>query len=175
MLPVRIWNASFGSISGTPLNQFGIYCDKKTQDYIYNKDKYNTTEAAFKAIKSEIHSILEAAKKFIIDKDWESFSQIFEGEFEIQRHVRSKILSIYYPNELLQLNSNKAAEHILESLFGIPKKQIDKGLFLKKAKLTELKNAHRVMKEWSNYDFFVFIWEATYLDKELVWLVLVAV
>lgn len=52
------------------------------------------------------------------------------------------------------------AEHILKSLFGLPKEQIDNGLFLKQAKLLELKNAHPLMKAWSNYDYSFFIWDA---------------
>jgi MoxR-like ATPase len=173
--------SGFGGISGTPANKFGIYCDKKTQDYIYNKDKYDSPEAAFKSIRSEIHSILQAGKQFTLDKDWKNFTGILKGKFDIRRHVRSKLVAVYYPNEFLQMHSDKDAEHILESLFGLPKEQIDEGLFLKQAKLLELKNAHPVMKEWSNYDFSTFIWRAITpkginettrrLNEELVWLV----
>ena len=63
------------------------------------------------------------------------------------------------------MHSNKDAEHIMESLFGLPKEQIDKGLFLKQAKLLELKKTHPVMKEWSNFDFSTFIWRAFVLKQ----------
>jgi hypothetical protein len=112
----------FGGISRTPANKFGIYCDKKTRDYIYNKDKYSSPETAFKSISSEIHLILQAGKQFTVDKDWKNFAHILEGEFDIRRHVRSKILGVYYPNEFLQMHSDKDAEHIMESLFGLPSK-----------------------------------------------------
>ena len=78
------------------------------------------------------------------------------------------------------MHSSKAAEHILESLFQLPKEQIDKGLFLKQAKLLELKNADPVMKEWSNFDFSTYIWravspketnESRHPDEVSVWLV----
>jgi hypothetical protein len=119
----------FGGIRGTPANKFGIYCDKETQNYLYNKDKHDSPELAFKAIRAEIHSILEAGKQISVDKDWSNFAHILEGEFDIQRHVRSKILSVYYPNEFLQMHSDKDGEHILKSLFRLSKEQIDKGLF----------------------------------------------
>jgi hypothetical protein len=162
------------------LYSFGIYCDKATQDYIYDKDKFDSPEAAFKAIKSQIYLVLKTGKQFTVDKDWRKFAQVLEGEFDIQRHVRSKILSIYYPDEFLQMHSSKDAEHILESLFRLPKEQIDKGLFLKQAKLLELKNAHPVMKEWSNFDFSTYIWravsrkatnESRHPDEVSIWLV----
>ena len=170
----------FGGIGGTPAIKFGINCDKESQKYVYDKEKYDSPEVAFKAIKSQIYLMLQTAKQFTVDKDWRKFAQVLEGEFDIQRHVRSKILSVYYPDEFLQMHSSKAAEHILESLFQLPKEQIDKGLFLKQGKLLELKNADPVMKEWSNFDFSTFIWralspkqinETRQLDKESVWLV----
>jgi hypothetical protein len=140
----------FGGIGGTPSNKFGIYYDKETQDYIYDKDKYESPEAAFKSIKSEIYSILQAGKQFTADKGWMNFANTLEGKFDIQRHVRSKILAVYYPNQFLQMHSEKDAEHILKSLFGLAKEEIDNGLFLKQAKLLELKNTHPLMKAWSN-------------------------
>ena len=45
----------FGGIRGTPANKFGIYCDKTTQEYIYDKAKYDSPDATFKSIRSEIY------------------------------------------------------------------------------------------------------------------------
>jgi hypothetical protein len=151
----------FGGISGTPANKFGIYRNKRTQEFIYNKSKFESPESAYNTIKSEILSILQAGKQFAVNKDWEILAQVLEGEFAIRRHVRSKILSVYYPNEFLQMHSSEDAERILESLFGLPRVQIPNGLFLKQAKLLELKNAHPIMKNWSNMDYSFFIWQAT--------------
>ena len=151
----------FGGIGGTPATKYGIYCDKKTQKYKYNKDKYDSPESAFKAIRSQLEFILNNGKKVIEDKNWSNFAQTLEGDFDIHRHVRSKILSVYYPQFFLQMHSNKDAMRILDSLFGIPPEEISKGLFLNQAKLLELKNDHPVMKKWSNYDYSTFIWRAS--------------
>ena len=132
----------------------------KTQNYIYNQSRYDSPESAFKKIKSEIHTILEAAKQLNIDKDWQHFAQILEGKFDIQRHVRSKILSIYYPDQFLQMHSKEDAKKMLESLFAITKDEINKGLFLKQRKLLEIKNSHPIMKKWNNGYFSTFIWRA---------------
>lgn len=170
----------FGGISGTPATKFGIYRNKKTQEFNYNKSKFESPETAYNTIKSEILSILQAGKQFAVNKNWMILAQKLEGEFNIMRHVRSKILSVYYPNEFLQLHSNKAAERILGSLFGLLMEKIPNGLFLRQAKLLELKNAHPVMKSWSNMDYSFFIWQAAppneaidtrTIDEESVWLV----
>ena len=170
----------FGGISGTPANKFGIYRKKSTQEFIYNRSKFESPETAYNTIKSEILSILQDGKQFAVNKNWTILAQKLEGDFNIRRHVRSKILSVYYPNEFLQMHSNEDAEHILGSLFGLPREQIPNGLFLKQAKLLELKNAHPVMKNWSNMDYSFFIWHSTpqkkakvtrTFDKESVWLV----
>lgn len=170
----------FGGIRGTPASKFGIYRNKKTQEFVYNKSKFESPETAYHTIKSEILLILHAGKEFTQDKDWMALAQTLEGEFNILRHVRSKILSVYYPNEFLQMHSNSDAERILISLFGLTRGQIPKGLFLKQAKLLELKNAHPVMKNWSNIAYSFFIWDATTpkesdeartYDEESVWLV----
>jgi len=148
----------FGGIGGTPATKYGIYCDKKTQEYVYDKNKYDSPESAFKSIRSQIQVILDTGKKVTMDKNWSNFAQILEGDFDIQRHVRSKILSIYYPDQFLQMHSNKDAQKILETLFGTRPEETNKGLFLNQAKLLELKNGHPIMKKWTNLYFSTFIW-----------------
>lgn len=150
----------FGGIRGTPAIKFGIYCDKRTQEYVYNKDKYDSPESAFKSIKTQIQSILDAGKQVTSDKNWRNFAQLLEGDFDIMRHVRSKILAIYYPSNFLQMHSNKDYERILKSLFGLQEKEIDKGLFSKEVKLLQLKDSHPTMKRWSNFDYSFFLWQA---------------
>lgn len=170
----------FGGIGGTPATKFGIYRNKKTQEFIYDKSKFESAERAYDAVKSEIMLILQAGKQFTVNKNWSMLAQKLEGRFNIYRYVRSKILAIYYPTDFLQMHSAKDAGRFLGSLFGLPREQIPSGLFLKQAKLLELKNAHPIMKKWSNIDFSTFIWRAAPskeinetqpLDEESVWLV----
>lgn len=151
----------FGSIKGTPNDKFGIYCDKKSQEYVYDKNKYDSSESAFKSIKSQILMMLDAANKVSQDGNWKNFAQILEeGDFDIRRHVRSKILTVYYPNFFLRLNSEKAARFILEYLYKLPVKEIPEGLFLKKQKILELKNTNPITRNWSLYDYSKFLWDA---------------
>lgn len=150
-----------GSIKGTPNDKFGIYCDKKSQEYIYDKNKYDSPESAFNSIKSQILIMLDAANKVAKDRDWKNFAQILEeGDFDIRRHVRSKILTVYFPNIFLKLHSEKAARFILEYLYKIPVEEIPEGLFLKKQKILELKNGNSITQNWSLYDYSRFIWDA---------------
>lgn len=115
----------FGGISGTPATKFGMYCDRKTQEYKYDEERYGSVEDAFGAIKSEINSIIQAGKELIVDSDWKKLSNVLEGDFNIQRHVRSKILAIYFPNEFLSMHGNKQAGEILGSVFGIDPAKIE--------------------------------------------------
>ena len=85
-----------GSIQGVVAQKFGIYFNREENTYKYNKQKYDSLEKAFDAIKSELHSILHAGKQFKEHKNWLTLSGVLEHEgYNIYRLVRSRILSVY--------------------------------------------------------------------------------
>jgi hypothetical protein len=169
----------FGGIGGTPAPKYGIYCDKRTQQYEYDKEKYDSADSAFESIRSQINTILEAGRKVVLDNDWREFASTLEGKFDIHRHVRSKILAVYYPNDFLQIHSEKDVRRILNLVFGVRPEEMDKGIFLNQHKLLELKDKHHVMKKWSTLDYSFFIWNVTdsgsegknELSKSSIWVV----
>jgi hypothetical protein len=61
-----------GSIQGVVAKKFGIFFNREEQVYKYNKEKYDSPEKAFDAIKSEIYSILQAGKQFKENKNWKT-------------------------------------------------------------------------------------------------------
>ena len=71
----------------------------------------------------------------------------------------SKILSVYYPEDFIQIHSLKYLQVILEA-FGKPTIDVKHKLFLTQPRLLEVKNSHPVMKEWNNEDFSHFVWKA---------------
>jgi hypothetical protein len=146
-------------IGGTTALKFGIYFSGKIQNYDYNKKKYDSHEKAFDAIKSEIYTILQAGKQFKEDKNWNNLSEVLERDYNIYSQVRSKILSVYYPEDFIQIHSLKYLQVILEA-FGKPTIDVKHKLFLTQARLLEVKNSHPVMKEWNNEDFSHFVWKA---------------
>ena len=95
------------SIKGVAADKFGIYFGKKTQQYEYNQNMYKSPEEAFNAIKNEINTTIQAGDHFHLDKNWFSLSDKLEGGnyYNIERFVRSKILSVYYPDDFLQIHT----------------------------------------------------------------------
>lgn len=148
----------FGGVGGRSSRKFGIHFDKKTQNYDYDKKRYETHQEAFDAVKSDIYDTIEAGMRFHSDKDWNNLSERVEREgYNIFRNVRSKILSIYYPSEFVPIHTEVPIDIILES-FGKPTPGLDGKLFLKQERLLEIKNMHPIMKEWDIGDFWHFIW-----------------
>ena len=150
----------FGNIGGTPSSKYGIYCDKKTQEYKYDNQRYESPEEAFREIRIELDTIIKAGKQLIVDQDWKKLANVMERKYNIMRHVRSKILAVYFPDYFLSIHANKQAKEILESVFEVPPSEIDESLFLKQAMLFKFKNSHPSMKKWSIFDFSRFIWLA---------------
>jgi CRISPR/Cas system CMR-associated protein Cmr5 small subunit len=152
-------------IGGIPNQKFGIYFNQKKQEYDYNKKKYESPETAFQAIRSEIYTILEAGKHFKEDSNWDKLSEILERDSNIYKIVKSKILSIYYPEDFIQIHSVDKLHVILEA-FGKATNDIQDKLFLMQARLLTVKNEHPIMKEWHNEEFSHFVWNAI-IEREL--------
>jgi MoxR-like ATPase len=141
---------------------FGIYYNRENQKYVYNnnnKEKYGSPQEAFDVIKSEIYSILKAGEQYHIDHNLDSLLQSLERKYNIHRPIRSKILSVYYPEDFIPMHSLEMVENILRS-FGKPTDNVHGRLFLAQAQLLEIKNSHPIMKQWQNNDFSHFSWRA---------------
>ncbi len=152
-----------GKLSGIGIRSsydFGIYYSQEDQKYLYkNTERYNTPQEAFDAIKSEIYSVLEAGKQYNIDHNIDNLLKKLEHDYSIPRKVISKLLSVYYPEDFIQIHSLNQVEIILQS-FGKMTDDIHGRLFFAQAKLLEVKNLHAIMKQWSNSDFSHFVWKA---------------
>jgi len=147
-----------GSISGSTADKFGIYYDnKKTFDYIFKKT-HSSSEEAFNAVKHEIRTVLEAGKQFESERNWEKLSDIVDTKgYDIQRHIRSKLLATYFPKTFLAIHSKEKIDIILD-FFEIPKTKLRRKLTLKQSKILEVKESHPTMKKWDNYKYAVFLW-----------------
>jgi hypothetical protein len=139
--------------------KFGIYFNRKEKAYKYNRQKYDSPEKAFDAIKSEIYSVLQVGKQFKEHKNLETLSEVLEhDDYNIYRLVRSKILSVYYPEDFIQIHSLIHLKHILEA-FGKSTIDIEDKLFMTQNRLLQVKNEHPIMKQWHNEDFSHFVWQ----------------
>jgi 5-methylcytosine-specific restriction protein B len=150
----------FGGIRGTPATKFGIYFDREKQKYVYDEKKFSSPEESYKKIIAEINYLLQGGKQFSINKDWNKISEIFEKNYEIQSHVKSKILSVYYPDSFALIHSNERMKRILIDLFNVPEEESKNKLLMNQAKLLYIKQNHLIMKNWSNFDYSTFVWDA---------------
>ncbi len=147
-----------GNIMGSVSKKFGIYYDRKNQkDFIYSKSYSNEIDA-FNAVKHDITVILSAGKKYIDDKNSKKLSNIVDiQDRNIHRHIRSKLLSTYYPDSFLSIHSRKKIDLLLD-YFNIPKVELKEKLTMKQLKLLDIKDRHPIMKNWDvwTYSYFLF-------------------
>jgi len=140
---------AWGNIHGSSAIKFGLYFGKygqdKTRKYRIGRKEYGKDEdIALKKILSAIVELLENKDDFEILKK-NPISPMYKG----------KILSVYYPNDFLNIFSAKHLNYFINNL-GLDndsKSELDK-----QALLLDFKNSDKVMKEWSIYEFSKFLY-----------------
>jgi hypothetical protein len=141
----------WGNIHGSPATKFGLYFGKygedKTRKYRIGRREYGTDEnTALKRILSAIVELLENKDDFEILKK-NPISPMYKG----------KILSVYFPNDFLNIFSAKHLNYFI-NILGLDndsKSELDK-----QALLLKYKNSDKVMKEWSVYEFSKFLYKS---------------
>lgn len=158
---------AFGSIWGSRAQKFGIFY-QKSGGFWFNT-KYENHNIAFDSVKNQILRIIEAGLQFQNDRDWNKISSLIDNKenFDIYVNVRSKILSVYFPNTFLMIHSREYIDQILDYL-EISRKHLGDSLTLKQGKLIEFKNSHQIMKNWTVEDYSYFLWNAIVKNDLLV-------
>lgn len=141
----------WGNIHGSFATKFGVYYGKfgknSKSKYRIGRKEYGTDEnVALKKILSAIIELIENKDDLAILKK-NPISPMFKG----------KILSVYYPNEFLNIFSAKHLNYFINNL-GLDndsKSELDK-----QALLLDFKNSDKVMKEWSIYEFSKFLYSS---------------
>lgn len=150
----------FGNIGGLNSIKFRIYYSPRDKKYVFDEDKFSSAEEAYKEILTQINMLLEGGKQFTEDNDWKTLSDVYERVDGIKSLVKSKILTVYYPEKIVLINSENGVNEILKSIFHIPEEELKAEFMLKKARLWKLKEDHPIMKNWSNFDYSYFVWYA---------------
>ena len=157
-------NLEFGILSGASSNMFGIYFDKDYNKYKYKNENLISTEDAFEEIKHSIKNMLDAGKQFQKDGDVEKLTDVFEASKQIHSHVRLKILSVYFPDTFLGINTRPQLKEIFEEL-GHYRKNLKDRMIEGQMSLLELKRSHPIMNYWSNQDYTHFL-KKTLIQKD---------
>ncbi len=142
---------NWGNIHGSPAIKFGLYFGKygkdKTRKYRIGRKEYGIDEnIALNKILSAIDELLKNKDDFEILKR-NPISPMFKG----------KILSVYYPNDFLNIFSAKHLNYFINilGLDNASKSELDK-----QALLLNYKVSDKVMKKWSVYEFSKFLYSS---------------
>lgn len=135
---------AFATKFGVYYGTFGAYTEKKYR----NVSKWgDTVDEAFETIKKEIINLIEAGEI----KDFDKINNNL-----ISPMLKGKILSIYYPNDYLNIFSSSHLDFFMNQLsLGLTKgiSEIDKQKII-----LEYKNNNPIMKSWSIYKFGKFLY-----------------
>jgi len=148
----------WGNIHGSNARKFGLYFgtfgEDKERKYRIGKNAFGTDkDKALKLILSKIVELIENKDNFKILKN-NPISPMFKG----------KILSVYYPNDFLNIFSAKHLNYFINSLSlnNNSKSEIDK-----QALLLKYKDNDKVMKNWTIYEFSKFLYFTFKNPKEV--------
>jgi hypothetical protein len=142
---------AWGNIHGSTAKKFGLYFgtdgDDKDKKYRIGKAAFgSSTEKAFENIKSCIFELIDNKNNIKVLKK-NIISPMFKG----------KILSIYHPDEFLNIFSATHLNYFINalSLENSSKSELDK-----QATLLEFKNNDIVMKHWSIIEYSQFLYHS---------------
>lgn len=141
----------WGNIHGSTAKKFGIYYgiegDDKDKKYRIGKTAFGlSVEEAFTNVKSSVIELIENYTNLQVLKK-NPISPMFKG----------KILSIYFPEEFLNIFSSTHLDYFINCL-GLENNsssEIDK-----QYQLLKFKNNDSVMKDWSVFEFSKFLYQS---------------
>ena len=140
----------WGRITGSTVDKFGVY-KKKGEDYKVTKvwNKQGNVKEGFNDIKKAIYDLLDCGKK----KNYEGIKNN-----KISPNFKSKILSLYYPNDYLPIYSEDQIDiflNFLEIKYNLMEYDtIEK----KKLLLMKYKKNIKFLRELSNNSFIKFLY-----------------
>jgi hypothetical protein len=137
-------------MGGGYASKLGIYYSKDKRKYVFSEKYGKTPEEAFEKIRTDIIELIEEGK----NKNIKALNKN-----DIPAMLKGKILATYYPNLYLNVFSKKYLLHyiIKLNLDSDSDKLKTKSLVELREVLLKFKNNNKYMKEWSIYEFGVFL------------------
>jgi hypothetical protein len=140
---------SLGRITGQPSSKFGIWYSPEYQKYKYDPKFGNNYKEAFVGVKNAISDLLSAGEKYDYDK-------IIANP--LNALIKGKILSVYFPDDYLNIFSERHLDYYLRALNLDTKELMKSNVLYKRDALLNFKNSDKDMKKWSINMFAVFLW-----------------
>ena len=138
-----------GNISGVNSSIFGVWFSPTERIYKFDDRLGEDYEKAFETVRGSILDLLKAGKKH----DYDSII----GN-PLNSLVKGKILSVYYPDEYLNIFSEGHLNHYLKAFDLDTRELMKQNVLYKRDALLEFKNKDKDMKKWSINMFAVFLW-----------------
>jgi Domain of unknown function (DUF3883) len=140
-----------GSMGGSNAFKFGIYYGRTKKDPVVtyrSAKKFGANkEAVFNRVKQELVALLSAGRTKDIDAIHKNkLSPMFKG----------KILSVYYPDDYLNIFAREHLEfYLLKLSLSFASNEID---IVLRQELIDFKYHDPLMRQWSNLEFSNFLW-----------------
>lgn len=138
-----------GNISGVNSSIFGVWYSPEQGIYKSKSRLGNNYKTVFPEIRKAILDLLNAGKTH-------DYNSIIQNP--LNSLVKGKILSVYYPDEYLNIFSENHLNHYLKELDLDTPELMKKNVVYKRDALLKYKNEDKDMKDWSVNMFSVFLW-----------------
>lgn len=137
-----------GNIGGQSSSKFGIWYSPSEMRYKYDNRFGNNYKDAFQKIKFSITELLEAGK-------CHNYDDIIANP--LNALIKGKILSVYYPDDYLNIFSRGHLDYYLRTLDLDTAELIKQNVLYKRDALLAFKDSDKDMKKWSIDMFAVFL------------------
>ena len=138
-----------GNMSGQYATKFGVWYSKEKADYSFEPRLGANYKEVFKRVKVSILNLLESGKAH-------DYEEIINNP--LNALFKGKILSVYYPDDYLNIFSNDHLNHYLKAFDLDTADLMKQNVLYKREVLLKYKNSDKDMKKWSNDMFSVFLW-----------------
>ena len=137
-----------GNVSGQYATKFGVWYSSEQQTYRFEKRLGDDYKQAFKKVRTSILNLLEAGKVH-------DYDEIISNP--LNALVKGKILSVYYPDDYLNIFSNEHLDYYLRSFDLDTAELMKQNVVYKRDALLDFKDSDKDMKKWSIDMFAVFL------------------
>ena len=139
-----------GNMTGQYATKFGVWYSKEKSDYSFEPRLGATYKEVFKKVKLSILNLLESGKTH-------DYEEIINNP--LNALFKGKILSVYFPDDYLNIFSNDHLNHYLKAFDLDTAELMKQDVLYKRKALIDYKNSDKDMKKWSNDMFSVFLWD----------------
>ena len=137
-----------GRITGQPSSKFGIWYSPQINDYKYDPRFGDNYKEAFQKFKTSITELLEAGIRH-------DYNDIIANP--LNALIKGKILSVYYPDDYLNIFSREHLDYYLRSFDLDTAELMKQNVVYKRDALLAFKDNDKDMKKWSIDMFAVFL------------------